>query len=136
MDRSSVSKIKRERKKALFLRKVSELIQSLASEDPLVASVFITHVELSADTGVCYIYFSAYPDATDRNTKTIFEEALEKLKLYKPSMRSALAKMLHGRYVPNLVFLFDEKREKVERINDLLDQAQEEAASEEEPEHK
>ena len=130
MDRSNVSRIKKERKKSLFLRHISELIQALSLEDEVVAKVFVTRVELSADTGICYVYFSSYPDGTQRSIKEIFEEALEKLKLYRPSMRKALAKTLHGRYVPNLTFLFDEEREKVERINELLEKVQNENASE------
>ncbi len=126
MSRNSINEIKRARKKSLFLRKISELVQSLSAEDAAVAAAFITRVELSSDTGICYIYFSSFPDPSGLSSQEVFDKALEKLKLYKPSMRKALSKMLHGRYVPDLIFLFDEKREKVGRINELLSKVHEE----------
>ena len=118
--KSKAHEIKRERKKALFLREVSTLIQKISEDEPAVRNVYVTRVELSADTGICYVYFSCYVDKAD------FKEALDVLKLYKPSMRSFLAKSLSLRYAPNLVFLYDEKKEKIQKIDQLLDEVHQE----------
>jgi ribosome-binding factor A len=116
MKKSRVSQIKREQKKSNYLRKISSLIQSLALDEPSVAKVFITRVELSADGGICYVYFSTY------DSPEAFDVALETLKLYKPSMRSSLAKQLKTRYVPDLVFMYDKARDKQRRIDLILSQ--------------
>ncbi|MFH0898261.1 MAG: ribosome-binding factor A [bacterium] len=125
MSQRRTSEIKKARKKSLLLREVSELIQSIATEEPDIATVYVTRVDLSADTGICYVYFGSFPDPSEQDPQRVFAKALEKLKLYKPSVRKALGRILQGRYVPDLVFLFDEKKEKVERINELLDKAYE-----------
>ncbi|MCK4517184.1 hypothetical protein KAT92_00270, partial [Candidatus Babeliales bacterium] len=49
-----------------------------------------------------------------------FDQGLEILKLYKPSMRKALAHAMHSRYVPNIIFRYDESKEKTRRIDQLL----------------
>ena len=129
--KSQASDVKREKKKKLFLQEISTLLHQISYDDPRVATVFITRVDLSADTGICYVFFSAYPNQNNNlSAKEIFKQTLEFLKLYKPSMRSALAKTLSSRYVPQLVFKFDEKREKVDKLNNLLDQVHEEVAEE------
>ncbi|MBX9830729.1 ribosome-binding factor A [Candidatus Babeliales bacterium] len=119
---------KKEQKKSFLLREISTLVHALGREEPDVAAVFITRVELSADNGICYIYFAAYPDPKVEDFKAaaqaMFNKALDRLKLYKPSMRTALAKVMHGKYTPSLIFLFDEKQEKVLKINELLDKVQ------------
>ncbi|MFH1644260.1 MAG: 30S ribosome-binding factor RbfA [bacterium] len=126
MNRTRLSEIKREKKKALFLREVSSFIQKISQDEPVVLKVFVTRVELSADSGICYIYFAGF------NGKKDFDEALEILKLYKPSMRSVLAKSLKLRYAPDLVFRFDEKQEKVQKMEELLEKIHEELGEEDE----
>jgi len=91
------------------------LVQKVAMDEPKLLTIFITHIELSKDGGICYVYFSTY---TNEET---FNEALEILKLYKPSMRKALSNIGHSRYVPNLRFLYDKSKEKERHINKLLD---------------
>jgi len=113
--------IKREKKKSLFLREIASLVQSLGGEDKVVAQVYVTRVDLSADTGICYVYFSTYTEFSEELFKTV----LERLKLYKPSMRKALAHTIPGRYTPDLLFLYDKPKEKEFRINQLLDKASE-----------
>jgi len=116
--------IKREQKKSLFLRYISTIIQSITQDDPIVAKIYPTRVDFSADTGICYVYFATYDANTD--AETIYQEAVKKLILYKPSMRAALAKKIDGRYTPDLLFLFDTTTEKVRAINSILDKVQEE----------
>ena len=114
--------IKREQKKSLFLREITTIFQALSQDEKALTGVYPTKVDFSADTGICYIYFTTY--ITHPNDQEIFNEALSVLKLYKGSMRSAMAKRIQGRYTPNLIFLYDKAREKVRTINDLLDKVQ------------
>lgn len=120
--------IKREQKKSFLLREISNLIYNVAQEEPKVAAVYVTRVDLSADTGICYVFFDTYQsDASSK--EDLFNGALAVLKLYKPSIRRQLSKNMHTRYVPQLMFMFDKKQEKVRHINDLLDQVQQELDS-------
>jgi ribosome-binding factor A len=113
--KSRASEVKREQKKSLYLQEISALVRQIALDEPALSSLFVTRVELSRDTGICYVYFSTHTD------KKAFDEGLEILKLYKPSMRKTLAQTLRARYVPNLVFLYDEAKEKERRVTELLD---------------
>ena len=122
--RSATPTIKRERKKAQYLRELAVFVDTLAQEQPTLREVYVSRIDLSADGGICYVYFALItpvgevpPEGEQR-----FDQALEVLKLYKPSLRKALAGTLQARYTPDLHFLFDETREKVDRINSLLDQ--------------
>ena len=121
MIKSRSHDIKREQKKSYYLRELSNLLHLLAQDEPRLGSIFITRVELSADTGICYLYCSAIPLNTPDSPEKVFRDTLSVLILYKPSLRAALAKILKARYVPDLVFLFDDKKEKVDKINELLD---------------
>lgn len=107
--------IKREKKNSLFLRESSKLIQFLAMDEPALLKVFITRVNLSNDYKFCYIYFSTYTN------QAAYNEALEVLKLYKSSLRRALAQRINGKYMADLVFMYDDIKDKERHINDLLD---------------
>ena len=123
------SSVKREQKTALFFREISSLVQSLSIDEPKLAKVYVTRVSLSGGYKFCYIYFSTYAERED------FDEALEVLKLYKASMRQALAKRISSRYVADLVFVYDETKEKERRILEVLDKVRrEEEKVEKEPE--
>lgn len=125
MARPSQHDIKREQKKALFLREISTIIQALSQDEKDISKVYVTRVDLSADTGICFVYFATYPDAQQSDPAKVFESVFPILKLYKPSMRSTLASTIKMRYTPNLVFLFDKTKEKERKINDLLDKVHE-----------
>lgn len=120
-----VSEIKREQKKSFFLKEISALVGRIAADEPKLSSLFITRVELSADSGICYVYFSTHTE------KVAFDEGLEVLKLYKPSIRKALAQSMRSRYVPNIVFKYDFAKEKERRITALLDEIRQEKTSDE-----
>lgn len=121
MFRSSKGAIKREQKKSLFFRELSVFVQKISETEKSVANVFISRVDLSDDCGILYIFFTSLQEPSQK----YFDEALDFLKLYKPSMRKALAQTLQGRYTPELVFMFDDKFEKVRRVNELLDKVHE-----------
>lgn len=107
--------IKREQKTSLFMREISTLIQQLSLDEPALIKIFVTRVKLTDDYSICYVYFSTYFSRAD------FDEALKILKLYKPSIRKALSSEISSRRTPDLVFLYDETKEKERKINELLD---------------
>lgn len=111
------SQRKREQKTALFFREISSLIQSLSLDEPKLFKIFVSRAKLSKDYRICFVYFSTYSD-----NKKDFDEALEILKLYKPSLRSAISKSIPSKYMADLVFLYDESKEKEREINKLLDE--------------
>jgi ribosome-binding factor A len=117
MDRSRVHDIKKERKKALYLREISALVQSLGEQEPSVAQVYVTHVEFSDDYGICNVYVIPYTSFSQE----VCQKALDTIKLYKPSMRKALASKINPRYTPELRFFFDNVKEKQYKIDQLLD---------------
>jgi len=133
MTHTKSREVKRERKKSLFLREFIPIIQSLATnqnlspeQQELVSQIFVTRVELSDDTGICYAYFSTYVEPGEE----IFKQALEILKLCRKSMRAAFAKRLpHLRYTPSFTFLYDETKEKERRVTNLLDKVSEQLAT-------
>jgi ribosome-binding factor A len=94
--------------------------------------VYISRVELSADTGFCYVYLVPFSSSSPEDiAETKISEkkvraAIERLKLYRPSMRKALAGRVQTRYVPDIRFLFDDKEETVRNVNDALNKVQEE----------
>lgn len=119
------SEIKREQRKSFLLREISALVNRVAADEPKLSSLFITRVELSRDSSVCHVYFSTHTD------KSAFDEGVEILKLYKPSIRKALAQAMHSRYVPDIVFKYDEAKEKERRITALLNKIRQEDTSDE-----
>lgn len=130
MHNPRISLIKREQRKSLLLRELSTMFHTLCEDEPTLQQLFVSRVELSDDGGICYVYIAATPLSQDVTPEVLFDELLPVLKLYKPSMRKKLANTLQKRYVPDIKFLFDKKRDKVDKINQLLDQVQQELEGE------
>ena len=107
--------VKRAQKEALYLRTISNLFREAASEDPNLRGLSIQRVQISPDGSMCTVFFF-----TDGGTQK-FEEQLEYLKLYKPSLRKAFAAELNQRRTPDFIFKFDTQFAKGERIRQLLD---------------
>ena len=135
MFRSKLRDVKRAKKKSLYLEEISSLLLALSQDEPSIRNAYITRVDLSADNGVCYVFFNVYPDlkgeSTEESCKKKFKEILSILKLYKPSLRKAFASKIKMRYVPDFRFLYDEKKEKERKITKLLDKVHEELCQEE-----
>lgn len=121
---SRVHDVKKERKKALFLREITAFIQSIGQEEPLISQIYVNRVELSDDYKLCYIYVVPY--ATNEAKQEIIDKAIEVLKLYRPSIRQAIAKKINPRYTPDVRFIYDAIKEKQQTVNDLLDKVHEE----------
>jgi ribosome-binding factor A len=120
MERSTVSDIKRAQKEKLLLREISKLFAQASMDDPALHGLTITKTQLSPDKGLVSVYFYC-PEGIEH-----FETILDRLKLYKPSMRTALAHSIRSRYTPELRFRFDVNFEKQERLEKLLDQVKNE----------
>jgi len=112
--------IRKAQRESYFYREISTLFGRITIDEPRLQGLYINKVSLSSDGGTCVVLFLA------TNGREEFEEKLQTLILYKPSLRSALAKTSHGRYTPNLIFRYDEDQEKVDKINRLIDKLKDE----------
>ena len=120
-----VSDIKRAQKASLLFKAVSQLYWAAANDNKELEGLFITRVELSPDKGMCYVFFYT-PEGED-----VFHEKFPLLKLYKPSLRCALAKQIPGRYAPDILFKFDHQQEKIDRVDNLLEKVKQDWQDEE-----
>jgi ribosome-binding factor A len=112
--------VKRAQKESYFFREIARLFMQIVLDEPKLSGIYINKVSLSSDNGTCSVLFLSAEGKED------FEKKLPLLILYKPSLRSALAKTSHGRYTPNLIFRYDEGYEKTEKINSLIDRLKKE----------
>lgn len=106
--------IRRAQKETHLMRQISKLVLQITLDEPSLQGVFVSRVKLSPDKSICTVYFDC------AEGKEAFHEKLGTLILYKPSIRSALSKIIESRYSPDLVFQFDELSEKQKRIEELL----------------
>ena len=112
---ASISEIKKAQKESLLFKEISKLYMQVSMDDPRLAGLFINRVKLSPDKSHCTVYFYT-PEGQEH-----FNNVLEILKLYKPSLRKALATGIKARYTPEIVFKFDKTFEKQSRLEKLLD---------------
>lgn len=112
---SSLSEIKRARKESLFFKEITKLFMQTTLDDSRLKGLTISSVRLSSDKSACTIFF--YSD----KGKPYFEERFDILIMYKPSLRKAIAEEIKVRRVPELIFRYDEKFEKRQRLELLLD---------------
>jgi len=112
----SVYDIKRAQKISLLFRIISKLFLETIMDDVRVQGLYVNHVKLSPDKSHCYVFFAAAGGKEEFDAKFPF------LKLYKPSLRAAVAKEINGRYTPQISFKFDEGEEKSRKVSDLIDQ--------------
>lgn len=119
-NQSRLRDIKRSQKESLIFKIVSNLYMQASIEDKDVDGLMPTRASLSSDKSACVILFY------DPNGIDSFKQKLERLKLYKPSIRKSLADEMKSRYVPEIKFAFDAQFEKEKKVNDLLDRVKEE----------
>ena len=112
--------IKKSQKESLLFRALSELFMRITQDEPRLLGLTLNRVHLAKDKSNCKVLFWT-PKGEEE-----FKEKLPILILYKPSIRSAIAKQLNLRYTPELIFLFDKLYEKQEKVEKLLDQIKEE----------
>lgn len=106
-----------------YIGRVSEMIrQKLAqvileeSNDPRLAEITITGVEVNRDTTRAQVYYSLIGDAEKK------AEAQRMLEGAAGWLRSQIAPTLRLRNIPELVFVHDPSLEHGERIDALLEQ--------------
>lgn len=112
--------IKHAQRESFLYHEIASLITRLFADEPLLANLFINRVKLSPDRGLCTVYFYSPQGEQDFNDK------LATLKLYKPSIRSAVAKAMQSRYTPEIRFSYDTSYDKQRQIDDLIEQLKDE----------
>ena len=107
----------------LRLRRIADRIQQLLSEmlitgqinDPRLADVFITDVNVDRELSFANIYVSSLEGKEQK------QEILNGFKHAAGYLRSILAKEIQLRSFPNLRFYWDDTPERAERIEQLID---------------
>lgn len=112
--------IKQAQRESFFLQEIAQLYRQITLDEPELFGLYINRVQLSSDGGTCIILFIAPGGIKE------FEEKLKTIVLYKASLRTALAKISHGRYVPKLIFRYDESFEKQQKLDNYFDQLKKE----------
>lgn len=115
MDKKGSKTVRRAQKASLYLKEISGLFLQAVQDNPDLRDLYPNRVSFSADLGICYVYFYS------PHGKAYFEEKLPAMKLFKPSLRAAMASRIDARRVPDFVFHYDEEFEKQKRIEDLID---------------
>lgn len=118
--KSKVSAIKHSQRESFLQRELSSLFLRIQADERSLQSLYISRAQLTPDRGTCIVYFYT------SEGKKAFDEKLSTLILYKPSLRSSVAKILQSRYTPNLKFVYDEALEEQTKINDVIDRLKDE----------
>jgi len=120
MSRKNTSSVRHAQRTALLLRELSALFLQITQDNEKLRELYVSRVKLSPDGGMCVIFFHS------SGGLEAFERLRPELVLYKPSMRSALAKLVHSRRVPDLRFVYDEEFDKHQRVDDLIEKLKQE----------
>ncbi len=115
MSGERVRAIKQAQRESFLLREISSSYMRVMQDNEALQGVYITRVLLSSDGSTCTIYFHS-----SKGTEH-YEQIKNLLILYKPSIRTALAKSSSSRYVPQLVFRYAEGVEQQNRVNDIIE---------------
>ena len=111
--------VKFAQKEAQLLREFSLIYMQLCMDESSLSTLVVGRVGLSQDKGICTIFFHSALGEED------YIEKRKTLVLYKPSIRSALAKAIRGRYTPQLIFRYERNYAKQKRLEELLDSVKE-----------
>ncbi|MCB1596271.1 MAG: 30S ribosome-binding factor RbfA [Gammaproteobacteria bacterium] len=106
-------------------RRIEERIQRLLSDvirtqvrDPRVEGVVITHVRVSRDLGVAWVYYASYEG--NGHLSPDLQAGLDRASGF---LRSHLARELNTRTVPEIRFRYDDLGEKSRELDRLIDTA-------------
>lgn len=112
--------------------RVADVIQKEISQmllesikDPRIGFVTITRVEVSDDCRIAKIYFSVAGTVTDR------ESSIKGLESAKGFVRKELAKRIHMKYIPEIMFKFDPSIEYSIHISEVIQQTKRERKDDE-----
>jgi ribosome-binding factor A len=115
------SSIKHAQKESFLLREISSAFLRIAMDDSRLQGLFINRVQLSPDRGRAFVFFHVLSGG-----KEAFEEKFPVLVLYKPSLRSAVAKAMESRYTPEITFMYDAAFDKQQKVDDLIEKLKDE----------
>lgn len=120
MNNPRVQAIKHAQRESTLLKEVAHGLSNIIAQDPRLEGLYVNRVKLTPDRSLCIIYMVSSQGLTDYETKRPF------LVLYKPSLRTLIAKNLEGRYTPQLRFEYDSSFEKQRSVDELIDRLKEE----------
>ena len=120
MDRneSRVSRIKQAQKESLFFKEISDLLMRIKSDDSRLTRLVLSRVRLSPDKKNLTVFLR-----TDPADEEDYRQILHVLVLYKPSLRTALARRIAARQTPEILFRYDKQFEKQQRLEAKLEEA-------------
>jgi ribosome-binding factor A len=105
---------KHAQKEATLLKLVSQLLLEASLDNPELRALAVTRAKLSPDGSLCTLYFYT------ADGKQQYESIEPTLKLYKPSLRKAIAKKAALRHTPDFRFHFDEHIEKQQHMEEVF----------------
>ncbi len=97
------------------VREIMALVVARYFREPRIASVTITKVRLSDDLRNATVFFAVFPGEDPKATGEILER-------HSPVLRKEMAKHLRIKYIPRLLFVYDDGNDEAGRIDTLLDQ--------------
>jgi ribosome-binding factor A len=107
--------VRKSQKEHTLLRALSTILIRLQQDIPSLVNISVTRLTLSPDSSEAKIYFySAFGEE-------IVKEEIEKLKIYKNSIRYSLAQAVDMRRIPTIRFVYDKVHEKTMYIESLID---------------
>lgn len=114
--------IRTERVAELIQREVAGILQRDYS-DQLQPMVTITHVRVTGDLSIAYVYASIFGDTSAKR-----EATFKQLEALTPQVRDQLASRVRHqmRTVPEIRFFLDESMQKAQRMENLFDRIREE----------
>ncbi|KKP29294.1 MAG: Ribosome-binding factor A [candidate division TM6 bacterium GW2011_GWF2_30_66] len=115
MTENKVSLQKRAKRESLIKKELSKLFLDIKQTDRNLDDIYITNVELSSNKSSAHVLFFS------EKGEEFFNEKLNFIILYKPSVRKALSQILNSKYTPNIIFQYDKTLEKQAKIEALLD---------------
>lgn len=105
-----------------YEKRVSELVRNLLAtlierrlNDPRIAGITVTDVEVTSDTRQAKVYYSLIGDEQAK------QQAARGLESASGYLRRELGQHLHTRHTPELIFEYDPSLERGAHISDLLD---------------
>lgn len=110
-----IHRIKKARREAQLQKIVAGLLAQQALDDPELQNLQVTQVKLNSSKSICSVLFYS-PEG-----EAFFKDKLGHLILYKPSLRKALGEELRGRYVPDIIFKYDQNMQKQIDLETLID---------------
>lgn len=111
-----------ERVAELVQREVARILQREYA-DQLQPMVTVTHVRMTGDLSIAYVYASVMGDTSEER-----EATFKQLKSLAPDVRNHLASRIRHkvREIPELKFFLDESLQRAKRMENLFDRIREE----------